>query len=960
MGVVYRATDTRLGREVAIKIGFEEFSDRFHREARAIAALNHPNVCTLHDIGSTPDVPAFLVMEFVEGDTLARKLEGKPLPLPVVLQIGRMMASALAAAHARGIVHRDLKPANVKITPEGVVKVLDFGLAKGFAAALADQPTDVATMAGTLLGTAGYMSPEQAAGKNTDARSDIFSFGIVLYEMLAGRRPFEGSSVPDVMAAILKDEPEPLRKTEPAVPEGLDRIVARCLRKNPEDRYASAAELHEDFAELIRQQDSHRVVSKRTMAVVASLLVVVTAGYFGAQSLRRQAQLRWLEETAVPEITRLLEEHRSLAALKLYREAERIAPESKLLFKLAAGVDVHQVQFETTPPGAKIYISDYTAAAGDDLSEWQFVGTTPVTFAGVPKWGYYRLRAVSDGFAPADYVFAGRRPVQLTLQEARTVPRGMVWIPEGPSGNPALALPGFWLDRYEVTNQQYKEFLDGGGYRKPEYWTEFSHVTPAAWEQAVARFHDQMNRPGPAGWMLGTYAEGRGNHPVAGVSWYEAAAFCRSLGKALPTLYEWRRAAPVPQEHGDIMLLSNFGARGTSPAHEHRGMAVFGAYNMAGNVKEWAANAVGSKRYALGGGWDEFSYVFVVNDARDPLDRFGNLGFRCVKRVADPPSASFAPVVSAERPVRVQEAVGETEFKFFSRLHQNYDSSKLLESRVDQTDDTLPFWTRLTVSFEPAYEGSRVVGHLFLPKDVQPPYQAIIMFGGSGVMQARRLDEVVFPFEFIVRSGRAVLIPAYWGTLERGPSDLGLPANEEVDRSLKWYWDLVRSVDYLDSREDIDIQRLGFYGVSWGAAHAPRFLAMDKRFKAAAFMSGGLLRVQPPEVDSWNFAPHYTVPTIMISSPVVTTTRDVEAMRRSHPCSGAGRRLCAKAHAYRHSIRISASPMRAKNKSSDDVRVFRRPSRAAGRCVPASAASTHAARDTRRCRQTATGTHRPA
>jgi dienelactone hydrolase len=294
-------------------------------------------------------------------------------------------------------------------------------------------------------------------------------------------------------------------------------------------------------------------------------------------------------------------------------------------------------------------------------------------------------------------------------------------------------------------------------------------------------------------------------------------------------------------------------------------MAVFGAYDMAGNVKEWAANAVGPKRYALGGGWDEFSYVFVVNDARDPSDRFGNLGFRCVKRVAEPPPASFAAVVSAELPVREQEAVGETEYQLLSRLHKNYDSSKPLESKVDQSDDTSPFWTRLDVSFEPVYPGSRVVGHLFLPKDVQPPYQAIIMFGGSGVMERTRLEETEFPFEFIVRSGRAVLIPAYWGTLERGPSKLGLPRNEEVERSLRWYWDLVRSVDYLDTREDIDIERLGFYGVSWGASHAPRFLAMDTRFKAAAFMSGGLLRVQPPEVDSWNFAPRYTVPTIMIN-----------------------------------------------------------------------------------------------
>src|SRR6266850_7688219 len=189
MGVVYRALDTRLGREVAIKIGLAQFSDRFHREARMVAALNHSNVCTLHDIGSTPEIPGYLVMEFVEGPTLARKLESGPIPVAEALQIARQIAAALVAAHAHGIVHRDLKPANVKITPQGVVKVLDFGLAKDFPGTITEQTSGTLTAAGTVLGTAAYMSPEQAAGKDADARSDIFSFGIVLYEMLCGRRP---------------------------------------------------------------------------------------------------------------------------------------------------------------------------------------------------------------------------------------------------------------------------------------------------------------------------------------------------------------------------------------------------------------------------------------------------------------------------------------------------------------------------------------------------------------------------------------------------------------------------------------------------------------------------------------------------------------------------------------------------------------------------------------------------
>src|SRR5262245_26515605 len=220
MGVVYRALDTRLGREVAIKIGLAQFSDRFHREARMVAALNHVNVCTLHDIGSTPEVPGYLVMEFVDGPTLANTMQRGPMKTSEALPIARQIAAALAAAHAHGIVHRDLKPANVKITPKGIVKVLDFGLAKDFpgptATAVTSAPTasvvlgdGLMTAAGTVLGTAAYMSPEQAIGQDADARSDIFSFGVVFYEMVCGRRPFAGSTAAEIIPSLLKGQPEP-------------------------------------------------------------------------------------------------------------------------------------------------------------------------------------------------------------------------------------------------------------------------------------------------------------------------------------------------------------------------------------------------------------------------------------------------------------------------------------------------------------------------------------------------------------------------------------------------------------------------------------------------------------------------------------------------------------------------------------------------------------------------------
>jgi serine/threonine protein kinase len=239
MGEVWKARDPRLGRDVAIKVAAQQFSDRFEREARAIAALNHPNVCTLHDIG-----PNYLVMQLVEGPTLAERMAEGAIPLDEALGIAKQIADALEAAHDKIIVHRDLKPANVKIRPDGSVKVLDFGLAKAGVEpeVTSESPTMMpgGTHTGMIMGSAGYMSPEQARGQVANKRADIWAFGVVLYEMVTGKRLFDGETVPDSLVAILKDEPD-----LSLAPEKTRRLLARCLEKDPKKRLRdiSAAEI---------------------------------------------------------------------------------------------------------------------------------------------------------------------------------------------------------------------------------------------------------------------------------------------------------------------------------------------------------------------------------------------------------------------------------------------------------------------------------------------------------------------------------------------------------------------------------------------------------------------------------------------------------------------------------------------------------------------------------------------
>ena len=278
MGEVYRATDTRLDRTVAIKIvpahvaADPALRERFEREARAVGGLSHPNICTLHDVGrqrpasgaAGPDESAppvdFLVMECLDGETLAGRLERGALPADEALGIAGEIAEALDAAHRRGIVHRDLKPGNVMLASTGV-KLLDFGLARLRDQDAADDdpsgaPTRAAlTAEGSLLGTLQYMSPEQLDGKPVDARSDVFAFGATLYEMLTGARPFDGDGQASVIGSILKDEPAPLREVRPGLPRRLDRLVRTCLAKDPDDRWQTVRDLKRELRWLAEAGD---------------------------------------------------------------------------------------------------------------------------------------------------------------------------------------------------------------------------------------------------------------------------------------------------------------------------------------------------------------------------------------------------------------------------------------------------------------------------------------------------------------------------------------------------------------------------------------------------------------------------------------------------------------------------------------------------------------------------------
>ena len=323
MGQVYRATDSRLGREIALKVLPKEFSrdatlrSRFMREAKAASALNHPNVVSVHDVGQAEEI-FYIVSELVDGESLREVIARGRIAPNRIVDLATQMADGLAAAHAAGIVHRDLKPENILVTRAGHVKIIDFGIAKQVLSAAATQGTDAPhtlTMPGTVVGTVGYMSPEQICGQQADTRTDIFSLGIILFEMASGRTAFTGATVPEVVSATLKDDPPELQVE--GLPPGLALIIRRCLEKDPKARFQSASDLAFAIRNLtaIPPETGTRPAppqKKRSLAwvgwVAAAAVVLVAGGWWmlrysatkSTESTLHAAQPKQAAATPVP------------------------------------------------------------------------------------------------------------------------------------------------------------------------------------------------------------------------------------------------------------------------------------------------------------------------------------------------------------------------------------------------------------------------------------------------------------------------------------------------------------------------------------------------------------------------------------------------------------------------------------------------------------------------------------
>jgi hypothetical protein len=560
---------------------------------------------------------------------------------------------------------------------------------------------------------------------------------------------------------------------------------------------------------------------------------------------------------------------------------EKYLPNDPTLAKLWPSIAT-TLSIDTEPAGAEVFWKDYDTAG----AEWRSAGVTPIKEVKAPR-NYLRLEIRKPGYQTVELAMpgfaVGIRPISqhLKLDPLGSLPENMVRIPKSTTEMQIVGLekygpkdvPEFLIDKFEVTNKQFKAFIDSGGYRNKAYWTfpimDAGKMIPL--NTALTRFMDRTGRQGPATWEAGSYPDGTENHPVTGVSWYEAAAYAVFAHKQLPTVFHW--AAVADTWRSEFLLpLSNFSGKSTSAVGSLAGFSSYGVYDLAGNAREWTLNQRGDsgQRFILGGGWTDPSYAFNDSFTQPALDRGESNGFRCIKELATDSSAIalIQPLSMDFRDYSKEQPVSDVTFASFSRQF-TYDKTPL-HATIERTMEG-DVWKADVVSIDAGYNNERLILYVFLPKTYSLPLQPVVFFPGSNGIHESKFEPTLVNSRllFVMKSGRALIFPIYKGTYER-QDDLKSDNQDETvrykDHVIMWGKEYSRAIDYLETRKDMQADKVAYLGISWGGFIGGIIPAVEKRIKVVVLNVGGMaMEKAQPEVDQINYLPRVMQPVLMLN-----------------------------------------------------------------------------------------------
>jgi len=880
-------TDGAFERQVALKIPRlqgrpVEMTARFALERNILATLEYPGIARLYDAGVDASGVPYIAMEYVEGEPLVAWCDAHGLDRKARIQLFLQVLDVVARAHERKVIHRDLKPSNILVTAQGEVRLLDFGVARLLQP---ESDSGLLTRAYGLALTPEYASPELLHGEAIDARGDIYSLGVVLHELLTGARPAQPT--------------RPSTGETTRLQGALHDAVTKALQPDPGERYPDAA----SFAAALRPFADGRARfmpgrPKTRQLWVAGLAALIVMAALLTWTLQQRNQERWAREDALPRLQALIAADDYAAAFNVAREIERVTPRDPVLRQLEPSFSA-KVTLGTAPDGARVFYRPYASGEQD----WRYIGETPLVDVAMPIGvGLWRIEkeghdtallalrnpGLQLGNAPDADIRQLAKGVDLTipLADAATSPEGMVLVPAVPAlipgfGDDLVKVPAFFIDRFEVRNRDFREFVDAGAYAEAGHWRELP-FDGGDWQTAVAAFVDLTGRPGPSTWRAGTYRDGKADHPVTGVSWYEAEAYCRFRGKELPTAYHWYRAAGSIVEFWEsvssaIVHGSNFAGRELAPVGRFGSLGPHGTYDMAGNAREWLWTQGSLGRWVAGGAFDEPRYLYLQPDEAPPADRSPATGFRCMRSAQAGPANDDLrrPVVAQAVDYAAMKPVGDAAY---SVLAQQLDyRATPFSPLVGTAASSNPAWTVERITLPTGYDRSSFAVQLFIPAGRRSRPGVIFYMPHSGEFDApvttTAFDPAAggVPLDFLLNAGWALAVVAFDGAYERQWSaerrQSMSPAEGFRLRQRHWREELGRTIDYLATREDIDARKLGWFGISFGADSMLPLLAVEQRIGAAVLYSGGsgLRAGVSASEQTFNYVPRVTQPVLMLN-----------------------------------------------------------------------------------------------